>query len=54
MTTGEATGKVTFEPDLIELLAQKYPRFSHAEMFRGTAVDSVDTFGLLFHAAVDA
>lgn len=34
MTTGEATGKVTFEPDLIELLAQKYPRFSHAEMFR--------------------
>jgi Xaa-Pro aminopeptidase len=34
MTTGEAAGKVTFEPDLIELLAQKYPRFSHAEMFR--------------------
>ncbi len=34
MTTGEATGKVTFEQDLIELLAQKYPRFSHGEMAR--------------------
>src|SRR5665213_4072665 len=34
MATGEAAGKVTFEPDLIELLAQEYPRFSHAEMFR--------------------
>src|ERR1035437_7451704 len=34
MTTGEVTGKVTFEQDLIELLAQEYPRFSHGEMAR--------------------
>ena len=34
MTTGEAMGKVTFEQDLIELLAQEYPRFSSGEMAR--------------------
>ena len=34
MTTGEATGKVTFEQDLIELLVQEYPRFSRGEMAR--------------------
>lgn len=34
MATGEATGKVTFEQDLIELLAQEYPRFSQGEMAR--------------------
>lgn len=34
MTTGEAMGNVTFEQDLLELLAQEYPRFSSGEMAR--------------------